>query len=258
MYAIIFYSNGSVYTGDCHNFKKEGWGWIIERNGNICQGKWHLDSFTEGSFSTPLGVESVKILNGLMGVKYFANHIDPKITKKKMHERQKTVIGLENAGIYEGDLKNCKRSGTGRMYYNDGGLYLGEWKSGQRHGKGVYYSEQGDCYSGDWINDKREGKGIMKQINGSLYTGRWLNGLMDGPGELEEEGLVKRGRWKENMFVENYGDKPSFAKTLSESDTWVRKPVATGHTKKSKTRAMGENSKARIKAKKRIGKIKGR
>lgn len=231
---------------------------MLKANGNVCQGRWNNDSFSEGSFSTPLGVESVKILNGLMGVKYFSDEPEKKLTKKQQAERQSTMIGLENAGIYEGELRDCKRDGMGRMYYNDGGLYWGEWKKGLRHGKGVYYSPAGDWYSGNWVKDKREGKGVMKTVDGSLYTGSWANGMKHGPGEFEDDGLVKRGRWNQNEFVENFGDKPSFAKTLSESDTWMRDPNIVGHTKKSRTRAMGEPSKARINAKKRIGKIKSK
>jgi len=38
---------------------------------------------------------------------------------------------------YEGEWHQNKRSGWGRMYYEDGSIYEGEWLEDQRNGSGM-------------------------------------------------------------------------------------------------------------------------
>ena len=48
----------------------------------------------------------------------------------------------------------------GKFYYQDGGHYDGEWKNDKMHGWGRLYYENGQvAYEGYWVNDEFHGHG---------------------------------------------------------------------------------------------------
>ncbi len=50
--------------------------------------------------------------------------------------------------VYEGDLLDEERHGTGEYRYADGTVYSGEWHRGQRQGFGTLVSPSGALYEG--------------------------------------------------------------------------------------------------------------
>lgn len=106
--------------------------------------------------------------------------------------------------FFEGDVKNDKANGKGRLYYPNGVveyeghfydnmldgvgslyseignlLYEGMYKSGFRNGYGVeYYHTGAKLYEGDWIRDKWHGVGrwynILEEI---IYHGEFEFGF---------------------------------------------------------------------------------
>jgi len=88
---------------------------------------------------------------------------------------------------YNGEYKNRKPNGRGKMYYANGEIYEGEWLNGQRHGKGILYFAQNDSadrksYEGDWVSDVRQGNGTMIWNDGERYVGGWKSNVRYGKG----------------------------------------------------------------------------
>ena len=104
--------------------------------------------------------------------------------------------------IYEGQMKNGKRNGKGRMTWTDdngkGDVYEGEFKDGYRHGKGIYKYNNGNIYNGEWNMGDQEGWGVMKYKDG-IYEGEWKNDKREGKGKMtynnKWEGIYE-GEWK--------------------------------------------------------------
>jgi len=42
-----------------------------------------------------------------------------------------------NSNLYEGEWKNGKPEGQGKMIYQTGMTYEGQWKNGKKNGKGI-------------------------------------------------------------------------------------------------------------------------
>lgn len=52
------------------------------------------------------------------------------------------------------------KNGHGILYFKDGGHYEGEWKDDKMHGFGKLYYENGKiAYEGHWDNDEFNGQG---------------------------------------------------------------------------------------------------
>jgi hypothetical protein len=48
-------------------------------------------------------------------------------------------------------------------------VYEGEWKDGKKHGQGKIDFASGDKYTGDWVNDVITGQGVYNSADGSRY-----------------------------------------------------------------------------------------
>ena len=57
----------------------------------------------------------------------------------------------------------------GRFMFVNGDVFEGEMKDGKRHGSGKYMFIDGDMYAGDWKKDKSHGKGKYMFVNGDVY-----------------------------------------------------------------------------------------
>lgn len=101
-------------------------------------------------------------------------------------------------GLYEGEYKDYKREGKGKMTYTDGNTYEGNFIDGLKHGIGKMTYENGDIYEGNWVNDTRRNNGIMKYANGNIYEGTWLNDKRNGKGIMTHNGDTYDGDWLNN------------------------------------------------------------
>ena len=108
--------------------------------------------------------------------------------------------------IYEGQMKNGKRNGKGRMTWTDdngkGDVYEGEFKDGYRHGKGIYkYYNSGSIYNGQWNMGVQEGWGVVKYKD-SFYEGEWKNDKRNGKGKY----TWIDGDWKGDVYEGEFKD----------------------------------------------------
>lgn len=106
---------------------------------------------------------------------------------------------LPDGGIYEGERKDRRSHGKGKVSYANGNYYKGEFKDGQFDGHGKAYLN-GAWYEGIWKQGKLNGFGhkIGKQFS---YKGFWKDGKPDGFGvginKTGERCYTYWGNWKE-------------------------------------------------------------
>ena len=126
------------------------------------------------------------------------SHADIELERlsKNPAEKQNNVdFYLRYQGTYNGEWKDGKREGNGKMKYNYGNIYEGEWKNDAMEGKGImsfvnnpYYKK----YEGEWKNDNKHGKGRKKLAKSEsfqrdqpvVYEGKKKNGKIEGEGVM--------------------------------------------------------------------------
>lgn len=110
---------------------------------------------------------------------------------------------------FDGDYRNGRADGRGRMVYATGDRYAGHFKHGHRDGLGRYQWSNGTEYWGYFEQGYRHGNGVATFTNGDRYAGRWRRGKPHGDGlyipaggEAEEREwsngcstLLGRNRW---------------------------------------------------------------
>ncbi len=78
--------------------------------------------------------------------------------------------------MYKGQwtrAKNRTKDGLGIQLWPDGSKYEGQWKQGKSNGYGRMTHANGDIYEGNWVNDKANGHGIFVDTSGARYEGAW-------------------------------------------------------------------------------------
>ena len=101
--------------------------------------------------------------------------------------------------VYEGDYQNDKIHGKGKIKYRNDEVYEGEWEHGKMQGKGKSILPNGNVYEGDFVDGKQHGKGKYTFADGSVYDGYYENGKMHGKGTFTyADGQVYEGDWEES------------------------------------------------------------
>jgi len=105
------------------------------------------------------------------------------------------LIHLPNNSTYQGEWKDGKQCGVGKMIYENGGVYEGFWRDGQANGFGSYKagtnsSMVGSSYSGMFNAGRANGYGVFKFADQSSYRGMFCNDRRHGIGmETHSDGL---------------------------------------------------------------------
>ena len=55
----------------------------------------------------------------------------------------------------------------------------GEWKDNKIHGQGKMTYSNGDIYEGEWKDNKIHGRGRLTLTNGEIYEGKWKNNIRE-------------------------------------------------------------------------------
>jgi hypothetical protein len=114
----------------------------------------------------------------------------------KKHGKGK--MDFANGYRYEGTWIDDMATGEGVFIWTNGDRYEGQFKYGQRHGKGSYKFANGDQYTGDWAEDKKSGHGISILAEGK-YEGQFKDDKMDGKGSyVFANGDTYIGDWVDN------------------------------------------------------------
>jgi hypothetical protein len=94
---------------------------------------------------------------------------------------KRASIKTTRAG-YEGEYKDGKKNGHGKMIYENGSTYEGEWKDDKIGSNGTVIWANGNKYIGDLVNGQMSGKGTFTTAKGSKHTGNFVNGIIEGEG----------------------------------------------------------------------------
>jgi len=130
---------------------------------------------------------------------------------------------------FEGEWKENKKNGVGRIWWSNGDRYLGDWTSDSKDGYGYMMWENGDMYEGGWksdlrdgtnckylysnggiyqggyCNDERHSDGVFIWPDGERFVGKWKAGGRFGKGTLYTKNGPVEQEWEESPFV-NYSD----------------------------------------------------
>ncbi len=129
----------------------------------------------------------------LLVVTFSATESDARTVTRKVTD--------DEGNVYEGELRDGVRHGTGRMEWIDGTVYEGDFREGKIHGNGKMSVPDGEVYTGTFDNEVRHGYGNLVFKNGDVYEGSFVKGVISGEGSLQEKatgesyrGLFLRGK----------------------------------------------------------------
>ncbi len=186
---ILMNKNGCKYDGTFEKNKFTGIGKLIDEEGTYLEG-YFKDKKIDGR-----GIK--KTLNDTIYIGDFTLGLKEGRGKEETSEH-----------IYEGEFKNDKKNGNGKLYYknlkdtytgafidnnitgngnyewSNGEKYTGNFLNGKMNGKGIYKWPDGGKYEGEYINGIKEGHGIFTWVNGKIFEGPFKNGKPNGPGIL--------------------------------------------------------------------------
>jgi hypothetical protein len=184
---VIKYLDNSVYNGECEDGKKSGEGKMEYSNGDVWEGHWSNENFKSGT---------IVCKNGDKYKGYFNNN-------GKL-EGNGTIECDNGCVAYEGNFRNGKKSGPGKMSCI---------KKDQKEDPRSPYII---IYKGNFVDDKKCGEGTMEYANVELspvtgkymigptfykYEGNFENDLENGTGKFDDldlyrhyEGEFKNGK----------------------------------------------------------------
>ena len=136
------------YEGDFKNNKKEGYGFIFWKNGNMCEGSFKNDK-----------LDGKGIFNYIKGNKYIGEF-------KKGVKNGKGIYYYPNGNIYDGNWENGLKEGYGILFFCGNG-YIGNWKNGKYDGKGTLFRD-GNTIKGIW----KDGEQIENKTEKTIKIGK--------------------------------------------------------------------------------------
>ena len=142
----------SVFLGEWRNDQFTGWGRETRRSGKVLEGKY-INGFVEGK----------GILKNAKGNTYIGDFLNSKRHGKGVLDTHKVH--------YEGEFKNDKLSGKGRITFkNEGHYYEGDFDNNEINGFGTFKWKNGDSYTGQMMNGKMHGQGRYRYNNGIVFV----------------------------------------------------------------------------------------
>ncbi|XP_029434692.1 MORN repeat-containing protein 1 isoform X2 [Rhinatrema bivittatum] len=120
--------------------------------------------------------------------------------KKQLRDGYGLYIYPNSFFWYEGEWKQGKKHGHGKLLFKDGSYYEGEFTNGEIFGNGLrYWAGSGNTYSGQFCCGELHGYGVMQYKDGGRYEGAFSCGLREGHGLLVD----KEGQYYQGSFYQN-------------------------------------------------------
>ena len=156
----------SVFLGEWRNDQFTGWGRETRRSGKVLEGKY-INGFVEGK----------GVLKNNKGNTYIGDFSNSKRHGKGVLDTHKVH--------YEGEFRNDKLSGKGRIIFKiEGHYYEGDFENNEINGYGTFKWKNGDTYTGQMMNGKMHGQGRYTYNNGKVFEGTYANGIKQGVGKI--------------------------------------------------------------------------
>ena len=257
--SLLFLNNKFIYKGTWNiSGQKEGWGILIDSNGNKYEGGWKNDKFS--GYGRLISINGNwyqgKFNNGI--IEGNGKYCDEKLTyvgnfKNNLFDGYGQEI-YENEYIYEGNFKKGKKNGYGKMIFNDNNCYEGNFLENKFYGKGIFKWKDGRKYNGNWAENKMNGEGEFiwdentKYIgeykdgrkegygtylyDNNYYEGKWLNNLPHGEGKLYENDEHIKGLFRYGKLLRNKNPHSDLYKLISENNYSNTKEQKTSAKKK--------------------------
>ena len=155
----------SVFLGEWRNDAFTGWGRETRRSGKVFEGKY-IDGLVNGK----------GFLKSSKGNTYIGDFLNSK-------RHGKGVLDTHTIH-YEGDFKDDKLCGKGRIVFkNEGHYYEGQFDNNEINGFGTFKWKNGDSYTGQMKNGKMHGNGRYRYNNGHVFEGTYVDGVKCGKGK---------------------------------------------------------------------------
>jgi WD40 repeat protein len=146
------------------------------------------------------GKPRTRIMKGGMKVKYKGGiKYDGDIKDGKANGKGKMT--WTDGAVYVGNFKNDRSHGRGKMVWANGEVYEGSYKNGLKDGKGKYTWPDGEFYEGDYRDGMKNGKGKYSWTDGRVYVGEWLDDKKNGRGKMRFLiGAIYDGNWENDQM----------------------------------------------------------
>ncbi|RDD47087.1 Phosphatidylinositol 4-phosphate 5-kinase 8 [Trichoplax sp. H2] len=196
---LFTYKDGSTYDGEYCEGRRHGYGEMTWANNSNYIGYWVDDQRAghgEMSFNT------LEIYKGHWkddqpdgeGALYFPSGTVVSTTWIDGRKFGRATVKFGNGDVFEGMFIKNEFEGHGKLVCK-AFVYNGEWKNSKWSGRGKLLRKSGDHYSGDFVDNTISGFGEMNYCNGSKYTGEWKNNLFHGQGTFETAEYSYEGSW---------------------------------------------------------------
>ena len=202
-----------------------GFGWlsgIHDQAQNSCR-----SSLSDGKTSTisPPRAYSTYVVSSVEGHSY-----EGEFREGKMHGYGR--LKWPEGHWYQGQFNKERTCGIGMRGWPSGHWYVGEEQGGWKEGLGAMGWPGGRRYEGEFSKDLRNGFGTMTWPDGRWYLGYWRDGLQHGEGLEGGEGCVSwvqscRGARQKVIKFENPTDLDREVSELLSQDFNANIPVCS-------------------------------
>jgi len=164
----MLWPGGDRYTGSFRNGRFQGQGRLEFASGDVYEG-----AFTDGAMT---GTGTMQYAGGdryTGELKYGRANGKGTLAARDHH--------------YEGEFRDNRYHGTGKLTDEDGNIYTGEFRDGQFHGSGKFVTRDGRRYQGKFVDGEFTGEGVYTNKEGTRYEGRFEDWVFHGQGRLTDE-----------------------------------------------------------------------
>lgn len=121
---------------------------------------------------------------------------------------------------YEGDFKNTQEvQGFRKVTFPSGASYEGEGRGGKRHGFGKQTNPNGDIYIGEFKEDKRHGMGKYEEAGRKSLVGLWRNDKFKKERKIDFQSQLTTWNNKSHDFREKSANLEVAMQRLNKSKT---------------------------------------
>lgn len=191
-----------LYFGKLKDEKPNGWGILLDSNGNI----FFMGNFKKGKIEG-YGMVFMTIEDSLLAVVYEGNISKVEANGNVIPANGNAVIPYSYASIVNAYYDEIDSFGEDVSLDEDGAWvlkctpnYIGKVKNGEYSGKGTLYDVYGNViYEGEFKKGEYSGEGILYYDDGSIqYKGKFKNGKFNGKGVLYgKDGSIRhKGEFK--------------------------------------------------------------